>query len=164
MKRSRFRRIRNACAFVQQQSIRLRIVSENLRVSAPIQSRVELESNVFLRKVLVQDVAKKLQRNRPVGLPLQRVSNLLNQRDVTKNSVAKQFLSRADICVRKFLARWSNLHVSLSRIGESQQHSLIHDRKQIIHFHQQLFREMIHVLPSAAIVQELEQSSHPARS
>ena len=114
MERSRFRRIRNSRAFVQQQSIRLRIVSENLRVSAPIQSRVELESNVFLRKVLVQDVAKKLQRNRPVGLPLQRISNLLNQRDVTKNSIAKQFLSRADICVRKFLARGSDLNVSLS--------------------------------------------------
>ena len=89
MKRSRFRGIRNTRAFVQQQSIRLRIVSENLRVSTPIQGRLELKSNVILRKVLIEDIAEKLQRDRPVGLSLQRVSNLLNQRDVTKNSIAK---------------------------------------------------------------------------
>ena len=114
MKRSRFRRIRNACAFVQQQSIRLRIESENLRISTPIQCSVELALNVLLREVLVQHVAEKFQGDRPVRLPLQRVSNLLNQRDVTKSRIAKQFLARADICVREFFSRRSNLNVALS--------------------------------------------------
>src|SRR5580693_6384753 len=61
MKRSRLGGTRNTRTFMQQQSIRLRIVSKNLRVSTPIQGSVKLEPHVFLREMLIQNVAEKFQ-------------------------------------------------------------------------------------------------------
>jgi hypothetical protein len=66
MKRSRLGGTRNTRTFMQQQSIRLRIVSKNLRVSTPIQGSVKLESHVFLREMLIQNVAEKFQGYGPV--------------------------------------------------------------------------------------------------
>jgi hypothetical protein len=112
MKRSRLARIRRARPFIQQQPVRLRVVSKNLSVSPPIQSGVELLLNVVLREVFIQNVAKEFQRDRPVRLPLQRIPNLLNQRYMTEDSITKEFLARRDIRLGKFLSPRSNLHVA----------------------------------------------------
>jgi hypothetical protein len=56
----------HACSVVQEQPVSLRVVGENLCVSAPIQCGIELMLNVFLGEVFIQDVAKEAKGNRPV--------------------------------------------------------------------------------------------------
>src|SRR5260370_30574314 len=113
MKRHSFAGIGRTWGFVQQQSISLRVVGENLGISSPIQGGIDLALNIFLGEVLVQNVPEKFQRNRPVRLPRKSIPNLLNQCDMIENSFAKELLSCCDICFCTFLSRRSNPHVSL---------------------------------------------------
>src|SRR5260370_7884016 len=103
MKRHSFAGIGRTWGFVQQQSISLRVVGENLGISSPIQGGVDLALNLFLGEVLVQNVPEKFQGNRPGRLPLKSIPNLSNQCDMIEHSFAKQLISRYHICSSKFL-------------------------------------------------------------
>ena len=66
MKRNGFAGIGGTGGFVQEQSISLRVVGEDLSISSPIQGGVDLALNIFLGEVLVQNVPEEFQGNRPV--------------------------------------------------------------------------------------------------
>ena len=113
MKRNGFTGIGGSGGFVQKQSIGLRVVVEDLRISSPIQNGVDLVSNLFLGEMLIQNVPEELQRYCPVRFPLKSIPNLLNQCDMRKEGFAKKLLSCRDVGFCELLSSGSNPHISL---------------------------------------------------
>src|SRR5579864_2119213 len=122
--------------FLEVKPVGLRVIAEQLRVAAPIQRRIDLALRFFLREMLVENVPEKFERERVVRLPLQRVADLLNHRDVLENRFAKTFFPGCDVGFRKLLSRWCDVHVSLRGLCKAQQHRLIYDRKQVVYLHE----------------------------
>jgi len=147
---------------VEEQAVGFGVVGEDLGVAPPIQGCVDLALNIFLGEVLVQNVAKEFYGDCPVGLSLESIPDLLNQSDVAEDRFTKEFFSGGDIGFGEFLSGGSNLHVALGCVGEAQHDGLVDDGKEVVHFHQQLFGQVVQVFFAATIVQELEQSGHAA--
>jgi hypothetical protein len=66
MKRNGFAGIGSTRGIIQEQSIRFRVVSENLSISSPIQGAFDLALHIFSGKVLVENVPEEFQGYRPV--------------------------------------------------------------------------------------------------
>src|SRR5579864_3238621 len=148
--------------FVEQEAVGFGVVGEDFGVAAPVQGGVDLALRVFLGEVFIQNVAKEFQRHGAVRLSLKSLLDLLNQGDVAQDGLAKELFSGGDVGFGEFFSRWSDLDVSLSGSCEAEHDRFVDDGEEIVDFHEQLFGQVVEVFFAATIVEELEQSGHPA--
>ena len=96
---------------VQRQPVALRIVGENLAVSAPVQSGFDLPLCLLFGEVFVQHIPKELQRHCAVGLAGEAGPDLVEKWSISECGVAEKGLARGDIRVRE-VASWSVISTS----------------------------------------------------
>src|SRR5262249_47274554 len=138
------------------------IVVEQFAVPSPTQHRIQLALDLLFGLMFIQNVPKELQGNAVIGLLPQRLVNLLEEQDAGEGSLAEDFFLLVDTVFNLGGARRRDLDVAFLQVSKPQQHSRVDNWKKVVHFHQQLSREVIEVFAAAAVDQNLQQSGDTA--
>ena len=140
----------------------LGVVVEDLGVASPVQRGLELALDFVGAEVLVENVAEELLADGVVALGVQRVLDEAQDGDVLERGLAEELLLRLDVGFAKLAAFRRDLDIAFVQHGKAQHHRRVYDGKQVVHVHRQLVGQLVEIVASAAVGQQLHESGNAA--
>ena len=95
---------------------------------------------------------------RSIALGMQRVLDEPENRDILQGRLAEQELLRLDVGFGKAPALRCDFHIALAQDGKTKQFRCLNDGKQIIDIHRELIRQLVKIIASAAVGQQLQEA------
>ncbi len=140
-----------------------RIEVEQLRVSTPVDRRLQLPQRLFFAELLVQHIVKELFRHTAVALGLDRAHDLPQQQHIFDRSVTKQLLLPQNLGVRVLRAGRRNLCVAFGHLQKAQQLCGIDDRQQVVDLESQIVRQPVDIVLAVVVQHQLQKTCNAAR-